>query len=119
VSTTQTPADLEVTPAGIDGPPAASLIAAGIGAMTLGLLVTLAEASTGIADWLQWNDRVGPLSSKTILAAVAYFASFLIFGLWWRNKTLVLKTILLATGVLVALGVLFTFPPIFQAFASD
>ena len=119
MSTTQTPADIGVEPARIDGPPAASLIAAGIGAVTLGLFVTLAEASTGINDWLQWNDRVGPLSGKTILAVVAYFASFLILGLWWRNRTFALKTILLATVILVVLGVLFTFPPIFQAFASE
>jgi hypothetical protein len=103
----------------IDGPPAASLIAAGIGAFTLGLFVTLAEASTGIADWLQWNDRVGPLSGKTILAVIAYFASFLLLGLLWRGKTFPLRTILTVAGVLVLLGLLFTFPPIFQAFASD
>jgi hypothetical protein len=119
MSTTQTPAELEEDRARIDGPPAASLIAAGIGAVTLGLFVTLAEASTGIKDWLQWNDRVGPLSGKTILAVVAYFASFLILALWWRDKSFALKTILLAASVLVALGVLFTFPPIFQAFATD
>jgi hypothetical protein len=103
----------------IDGPPAASLIAAGIGAVTLGLFVTLAEASTGVKDWLQWNDRVGPLSGKTILAVIAYFASFLLLGLLWRGKTFPLRTILTVAGVLVLLGLLFTFPPIFQAFASD
>jgi hypothetical protein len=119
MSTTPTPADVETAPTGIDGPPAASLIAAGIGAVTLGLLVTLAEASTDISDWLQWNDRVGPLSGKSILAAVAYFGSFLALGFWWRNRSFALKTILLISGVLVALGLLFTFPPIFQAFASD
>lgn len=117
MSTTQTSAETEGGPARIDGPPAASLIAAGIGAVVLGLFVTLAEASTGIKGWLQWNDRVGPLSGKTILAVVAYFAAFLILGLWWRNRTFALKTILLAAVILVALGVLFTFPPIFQAFA--
>jgi hypothetical protein len=103
----------------IDGPPAASLIAAGIGAVILGLFVTLAEASTGIKDWLQWNDRVGPLSGKTILAVIAYFASFLLLGLLWRGKAFPLRTILTVAGVLVLLGLLFTFPPIFQAFASD
>ncbi len=117
MSTTQTPPD--IAPARIDGPPAAGLVAAGIGAVALGLFVTLAEASTGISDWLQWNDRVGPLSGKTILAAVAYFGSFVILGLWWRNRSFALKTILLAAGILVAVGLLFTFPPIFQAFASD
>jgi hypothetical protein len=118
MSTTQTPAELG-TPARIDGPPAAALIAAGIGAVALGLFVTLAEASTGISDWLQWNDRVGPLSGKTILAAVAYFGSFVILGVWWRRRSFSLKTILVVAGILVALGLLFTFPPIFQAFASD
>lgn len=111
--------DTDEGPARIDGPPAAGLIAAGIGAVILGLFITLAEASTGIKDWLQWNDRVGPLSGKTILAVVAYVTSFVILGLWWRDKSFALKTILATAGLLAALGLLFTFPPIFQAFASD
>ncbi|SRR6266545_8095391 len=119
MSTAQAPAETDTDSARIDGPPAASLIAAGIGAVTLGLFITLAEASTGIKDFLQWNDRVGPLSGKTILAVIAYFGSFLILGLAWRGKTFALRPILIAAGVLVLLGLLFTFPPIFQAFASE
>ena len=119
MSTTQTLADTDNAAVRIDGPPAASLIAAGLGAVTLGLFVTLAEASTGIKDFLQWNDRVGPLSGKTVLAAIAYFGSFLILGFLWRGKTFALRSILIASGVLVLLGLLFTFPPIFQAFASE
>jgi len=34
--------------------------------------VTLDEASTGVHDFLQFNDRVGPLSGKTIFAVIAY-----------------------------------------------
>ena len=118
MSTTQTPIDTATGPAQIDGPPAAGLIAAGIGAVTLGLFITLAEASTGTKDFLQMNDRVGPLSGKTILAVIAYFASFLILGLLWRGKTFALRSILMVAVVLVLLGLLFTFPPIFQIFAS-
>jgi hypothetical protein len=103
----------------IDGPPAASLIAAGVGAVVLGLFVTLAEASTDVKDWLQWNDRVGPLSGKTILAVIAYFGTFAVLGFVWRGKTFALRSILVVGAVLVLLGLLFTFPPIFQAFASD
>jgi hypothetical protein len=106
-------------PTRIDGPPAASLIAAGVGAVVLGLFVTLAEASTDIKDWLQWNDRVGPLSGKTILAVIAYFGAFAVLGFLWRGKSFALRSILIVAGVLVLLGLLFTFPPIFQAFASD
>jgi hypothetical protein len=119
MSATQTSNELDTALTRIDGPPAAGLIAAGIGAVALGLFVTLAEASTDIKDWLQWDDGVGPLSGKTILAAVAYLASFLILGLWWRQRSFALRTIVLVAGILVALGLLFTFPPIFQAFASD
>jgi hypothetical protein len=119
MSTTQTPAENDVGPARIDGPPAASVIAAGIGAVALGFFVTLAEASTGMKDFLQWNDRVGPLSGKTVLAVIAYFGSFAVLGLIWRGKTFALRSILIIAGALVLLGLLFTFPPIFQAFASD
>lgn len=119
MSTTQTPSSTEAGPTRIDGPPAAGLIAAGIGAAVLGLFVTWAEASTGMKDFLQWNDRVGPLSGKTVLAAIAYFGSFLVLGLWWRGRTFALRSILVATVILVLLGLLFTFPPIFQAFAAD
>jgi hypothetical protein len=62
---------------------------------------------------------VGPLSGKTIFAAIAYFVSFALLGAWWRNRTFPLRTIVVATAVLVLLGLLFTFPPIFQAFATD
>ncbi len=48
-----------------EGPIAAAILAGGIGCLTLGIFTTLAEASTSIKDWLQWNDRVGPLSGKT------------------------------------------------------
>lgn len=119
MSTTQTSNERDMGATRIDGPPAAGLIAAGIGAVTLGLFVTLAEASTEIKDWLQWNDRVGPLSGKTILAVIAYFVSFVVLGVWWKKKTFLLRSILLAAAVLVLLGLLFTFPPIFQAFGSD
>lgn len=119
MSTTHTESNAAAGPTRIDGPPAAGLIAAGIGAAVLGLFVTWAEASTGMKDFLQWNDRVGPLSGKTVLAAIAYFGSFLVLGLWWRGKTFALRSILIATVILVVLGLLFTFPPIFEAFASE
>ena len=59
------------------------------------------------------------MSGKTVLAVIAYFGSFLILGLWWRNKSFALRSVLVVAGILVVLGLLFTFPPIFQAFASD
>ena len=101
----------------IEGTAAAALLAAGVGAFVLGLFTTLAEASTGIHDFLQFNDRVGPLSGKTIIAAAVYFGALLVFWLLWRKRELALKPVLTAAVVLLVLGFLGTFPTFFQAFA--
>lgn len=44
--------------------------------MVLGLLTTLNGASTGVHDFLEFDQDVGPLSGKTILAVIAYLASW-------------------------------------------
>ena len=101
----------------IEGMAAAALLAAGVGALVLGLLTTLAEASTGTKDVLQFNDRVGPLSGKTIIGAAVYFGALLVFGLLWRKRALALRPVFIAAVVLLVLGFLGTFPTFFQAFA--
>jgi hypothetical protein len=101
------------------GPVAAAVLATGIGAFVLGLLTTLSEASTGVHDFLEFDEDVGPLSGKTILAVVAYFASWAILHALWRRQNPPMRPILIAAAVLVALGILGTFPTFFQAFASE
>jgi hypothetical protein len=101
------------------GPIAAATLAVGIGAFVLGLLTTLSEASTGVHDFLEFDADVGPLSGKTILAVIAYAVSWAVLHAAWRRRSPALRTTLIATVVLIALGVLGTFPTFFQAFASE
>ncbi|HEX9380856.1 MAG TPA: hypothetical protein VF891_05095 [Gaiellaceae bacterium] len=101
------------------GPAAAVLLAAGFGIFILGLLTTLAEASTGIKDGLQWNDRVGPLSGKTIIATAVFFGTWALLTAALRRSEPPWKPVVYATGGLVVLGLLMTFPTFFQAFAPD
>ena len=101
------------------GPVAAAVLAAGIGAFVLGLLTTLSEASTDVHDFLEFSTDVGPLSGKTILAVVAYFGSWAILHLLLRRRNPALRAILIITAVLIALGIVGTFPTFFQAFASE
>jgi hypothetical protein len=101
------------------GPIAAATLATGIGAAVLGLATTLNEASTGIHDALEWSDDVGPLSGKTIVAVIAYLGSWAILHVLWRRQNVALRPIFIAWFVLIALGVLGTFPTFFQAFASE
>jgi hypothetical protein len=102
-----------------NGPVVAGLLAAGIGALVLGALTTVAEASESFGESLQYNDRVGPLSGKVIWATVAFVVSWVTLGAWLRARDLEWRPVLIVTGVLVALGVLGTFPTFFQAFASE
>ncbi len=99
-----------------NGPVAAALLAAGIGILVLGLLTVLSEQSTGIHDWLQFKDRVGPLSGKTTMAVVAYVVSWAALTplLWRRNVSLDLA--LVASSMLIAAGFVGTFPKFFQLF---
>ena len=100
------------------GPAAAAVLASGIGAFVLGLFATLNEASSGINDFLQFADDVGPLSGKTILATAAFFAAWALLGILWRGREVAWRPVLTATVVLLALGFLGTFPTFFEVFAD-
>ena len=95
------------------------MLAVGIGALVLGILTTLSEALTSVHDWLQFSDRVGPLSGKTIIAGAAFFVSWGVLTAIWRRSNPPIRTAAIVTLVLVVLGLIGTFPIFFQAFASE
>jgi hypothetical protein len=101
------------------GPAAAVIVATGVGAFVLGLLTTLNEASTEVHDFLEFDEGVGPLSGKTIIAGAAFFVAWAILHVLWRRSNPPLRTVLIVTGVLLVLGLIGTFPTFFQAFASE
>jgi hypothetical protein len=102
-----------------EGPISAAILAGGVGSAALGVFTTLAEASEGFKDWLSFKDRVGPLSGKTILAVVVWLVSWAVLHVLLRRKEYETRRALTIALVLIALGVLGTFPTFFQAFASE
>lgn len=100
-----------------EGPIAAAILAAGIGALALGVLTTLAEASESIKEFLNLYDPVGPLSGKTIGAVIIWLIAWAILHMMYRNKAVESRKELAASLFLIGLGVLGTFPMFFQAFA--
>jgi hypothetical protein len=98
-----------------NGPIVAAMLAAGIGCLVLGLMTCLAEASKAIGGILNFYDPVGPLSGKTIVAVVAWLVAWAIFGAKWKEQPADFGKIFKVTLVLVALGLLGTFPVFFQA----
>ena len=102
-----------------NGPVAAALLAAGIGTFVLGVLTTWAAASESFAESLQYVDRVGPLSGKTIWAAAAFLVSWAALGAWFRNRSFAWKGVIAVSLLLIVLGLLGTFPTFFQEFAPE
>ena len=100
-----------------EGPVAAAILAAGVGAFALGVLTTLAEASEGFADFLNVYDPVGPLSGKTIGAVIVWLIAWAVLHLMYRGKAVESRKALAGSLILIGLGVLGTFPIFFQAFA--
>lgn len=109
----------EVPAAMPDGPLAAALLAAGIGAFALGLFTTLAEASTGFRERLILNAGVGPLSGKTVWATVIFIVAWVVLYGRLRHRDGLLRSATIAFVVLTMLGLLGTFPIFFQAFAPE
>jgi hypothetical protein len=100
-----------------EGPIAAAILAAGIGSFALGLFTTLAEASEGFKEFLNFYDPVGPLSGKTIGAVVVWLLAWAVLHLAYRHKAVESRRELAVSLVLIGLGLLGTFPVFFQAFA--
>lgn len=102
-----------------EGPISAAILAAGIYALVLGLLTTLAEASTSIKDNLALSDKVGPLSGKTIYAVGVWIVAWVVLHFVLRAKEVESRKVLGIALVLVAIGVIGTFPVFFQLFTPD
>ena len=100
-----------------NGPPLAALLASGIGVTVLGLLTTGAAATAGFAKLLNFNAGVGPLSGKTTYATAAFLASWLVATVIMRGKNYSERAFLIATFVLIGIGILGTFPIFFDLFA--
>lgn len=102
-----------------NGPVAAVMLATGIGALVLGVLTVLSEASEGIHEFLEFSERVGPLAGKTIFATLAFLISWGGLYMALRDREVQWRPVIIALIALVAVALLLTFPPFFQLFKSE
>ena len=98
------------------GPAAAIVLSACLGAFVLGLATVLAQASTTIKQALNWWAPAGPLTGKAGVAVIAWLGCWLLFHMIWRDRDVPFKRVWIGSLVLLGLGFLFTFPPVFEAF---
>jgi hypothetical protein len=101
-----------------EGPIAAAILAAGAGALTLGIVTTLVEASASIKDALTLSTAVGPLSGKVAITVGVWLVVWLVLHLALRRKPYETRRALTFSVILICLGVLGTFPTFFQLFGD-
>jgi hypothetical protein len=101
-----------------DGSAAAAILAAGIGLAVTGIVSAAAEAIAAWSAILVWSKPVGALSGKTALGIAAWLVSWLILGLVWKDRNVSFKPVLIVSTVLMAAGLLLTFPPVFELIAG-
>lgn len=88
----------------------AAVLAAGLGAFAMGLLVILNEAGIFAAPSLY--GPVGGLSGRSTLAVLAWLLAWATLHLRWRGRELSVSRVLTWTLVLVGLAIAMTFPPV-------
>jgi len=99
------------------GSAAAALIAAGIGSLFMGILTTGAELNGPLHDLLDLYAPSGPLSGKTTFTILIWLLSWWFLNNRWGNEDYDLDKAYKTFLVLLILGILLTFPPIFTLFA--
>jgi hypothetical protein len=101
-----------------NGPVAAALLAGGIGIAAIGVTTTLAESSTAVATAFTWSGPVGPLSGKIGVGLIIYFVAWLVLHFSLRGKNVRFATYATLSFVLLIVGLLLTFPPVFYLIAG-
>jgi hypothetical protein len=100
------------------GPAAAAFLAAGIGTCAYGLITFIAQVARPFGQAITVYPPAGPLTGKTTLYVVIWLVAWGILHYLWRGKDVNIRTTFIATLALMAVGLLFMFPPVFEAFGG-
>ena len=109
------PAQLE-TPA--NGGAAAALLAAGIGCVVLGVLSVLTGIFDSLSEALKFYGLADDISGVSTLMVVVWLLSWLILHQLWKKQQVNFPWVFVITLILIALGLLGTFPPFDKVFGG-
>jgi len=99
-----------------NGPGAAAVLSAAIGASTLSLLAIAADKSALIRQYLNFYAPTRPLSGVTSVTILVWLLAWGILGWHWRGRNLALGRINVIALALLVLSLLLTFPPVADIF---
>jgi hypothetical protein len=81
-------------------------------------MTVLTEAFGPIKEAMNWWNPAGPLTGKTGVGVIAWLVSWFLLYVLWRKKELPFRGIWILSLLLIALGWIGTFPPVFEAFSG-
>lgn len=103
--------DTTVSPAA-NGAVMASFLGAGVGAFAMGVIVVLNEAGLFVAPTLY--APAGGVTGRTTIATIVWLIWWAALHYRWQARQIAPAGVYAATLILVALGVLGTFPPVWR-----
>jgi hypothetical protein len=102
----------------VNGPVSAALLAGGIGSAAMGLITLVYEINdkSAFAKSMTWNKGVGGLSGKSGWAIIIFFIAWAILHYVWKDKETDFARISSIAIALLVVGLLGTFPPVWELF---
>lgn len=100
------------------GPAAAAILAACIGAAWLGLIIPISEAVVPLKNALNWYNPVGPLSGKTGTMVIAWAIAWAVLHAQWKHREVDFGKVWRWSLILLGIGLIGSFPPVFEAFTA-
>ena len=94
-----------------NGAGGAAILAAGIGCGAIGVLAFWGDASASMGKALNFYNPSGTLSGVTTVGILVWMMSWFVLNRMWRDKTVAMVKINVASFALLAVGFLLTFPP--------
>jgi peptidoglycan biosynthesis protein MviN/MurJ (putative lipid II flippase) len=94
-----------------NGPGAAAILAAGIGSAALGVFALAGDAVPAINRFFNFYNPSGALSGVSAAAVIVWLVAWWVLGRRWATATVPMAKVNLISFLLLAVGVLLTFPP--------
>ena len=95
-----------------NGSAAAAILSAGAGCFLVSLFALLGDAFPSVAHFFDFYDPTGPLSGVTTSAIVIWLILWAMLSRVWKKRTVPLVKINRVSLLLLALGLLLSFPPL-------
>jgi hypothetical protein len=98
----------------LNGAAVAAYVGAAIGALAMGLVVILNEAGIFAAPALY--GPAGGVSGRTAIAVVIWLIGWGLLHHRWKDREIEPRRVHVVAFILIVLGLLFTFPPVWKVF---